>query len=357
MLKKEINEVKKSLSLKNCSINQIWESIYDFEGKKEFSNSFSFNSLDDNKKTAYIDIFKKTLSSNLHKNSYNVKLENSLIDDNVNGLYHLYRTEIDDDVFKFMDDLSKLYYNDMGYSIILCKCAYDIPVEDDEDKILDSDEVYNFLVLSICPFKDNKPNLVEDSSNKTLMLSNNSWVLSNPEVGFLYPSFNSRGTDINEALYYAKNREKINEELVEFLFGFNSFNEKKYSQDFYNEILESNVKDITLNKFSDINESIRSFAEEMEESGSEPVLSNSDVKRYISEDFSSDEDVTINVFGVSSDKYTITLSDSNDIKLNLTKDGLNMVQEKDIDGVSYILIPTTGLKVNGVRLGQGENGD
>lgn len=357
MLKKDINEVKKSLNLKNCSISEVWESFYNVERKKEFSNSFSFESLDDNKKNAYIDIFKKTLSSNLYKNSYNIKIDNSLISEDAGGLYLLYNSSSKEVVFNFLDNITNVYPAQSSYAIILCKGLYNVPIKDDENKVLESDSVYEFYICSICPFKDNKPNLVENSAKKTLELSNNSWVLSNPDLGFLYPSFNDRTSDINESLYYTKKNDIIYDELIEFLYGPKSFNQENYSQDKYNDIIEDNVDDLTIDKFHDINTSIRTYAEEMEEQGLEPILTNSDVSRYISSDFNSNDDVAINAFSVSSDKYTITLDNSNDIKINLTKEGLGMIDEREIDGRSYILIPTTGLRINGVGLKQRNKGD
>lgn len=352
MQRKEISEIRKSFNLKHCSINKIWETFYNSEQEKSFSNSFNFDRLKDEEKLAYIDIFKKVLSSNLYKNTFNAKLKDNFIDSEKTGVYKTYKNLDDSVVFDFIDEVSNIYkgFEDNGFLSLMCEATYEVPIKENTDKVLDVDSTYNFIIFAICPLKTKKPNLIQSFSDKRFILSNNSMSLSIPELGFLYPSFNSRTADINEALLFIKNEKGPYGVFSEVICGENIFENELYSKNKYDSFINNNISDLSFEKYSSINESIRNFGVEMEEDGLEPLLTNSVLERIAPNDFNLNKDVSFNAFSVSSDKYVFSYPESNDLKLSINSDGAKLIEEKKIDGIPYILIPATGLQVNGVNI-------
>ena len=45
------------------------------------------------------------------------------------------------------------------------------------------------------------------------------WVVGKPELGFLFPAFNDRSTDLHGALYYSKNVNDLHDSFMEQLLG------------------------------------------------------------------------------------------------------------------------------------------
>ena len=41
------------------------------------------------------------------------------------------------------------------------------------------------------------------------------WIVEAPDTGFLFPAFNERNSDIHELLYYAKNPEILQVDLID----------------------------------------------------------------------------------------------------------------------------------------------
>lgn len=67
-----------------------------------------------------------------------------------------------------------------------------------------SDEVYEFLLCSICPVKLSKAGLCYNSKTNCIEDRIRDWIVEMPDQGFLFPVFNDRSTDLHSVLYYSK---------------------------------------------------------------------------------------------------------------------------------------------------------
>lgn len=45
------------------------------------------------------------------------------------------------------------------------------------------------------------------------------WIVDMPSLGFLFPAFNDRNTDLHSLLYYSKNAEDLQETLINEILG------------------------------------------------------------------------------------------------------------------------------------------
>ena len=82
-----------------------------------------------------------------------------------------------------------------------------------------SDEVYSYILCSICPVDLSKPGLSYNELENLFQNRVRDWVVGKPELGFLFPAFNDRSTDLHGALYYSKNVNDLHDSFMEQLLG------------------------------------------------------------------------------------------------------------------------------------------
>jgi hypothetical protein len=82
-----------------------------------------------------------------------------------------------------------------------------------------SEEVYRYILCSICPVKLSKPGLCYNTDSNQIEKLIQEWVVGMPENGFLFPAFNDRSTDIHSILYYAKEPEELHGDFVNQFLG------------------------------------------------------------------------------------------------------------------------------------------
>ena len=138
-------------------------------------------------------------------------------------LLKLRASQLTDDALldTFYDRIIESYDYGENYLILVIHAAYDIPGKSsDGSEMFDaSDEVYEYLLCSICPVKLSKPGLSYHAEDNTFGERVRDWIVEMPDVGFLFPAFNDRSTDLHSILYYAKNAEELRASLVENLLG------------------------------------------------------------------------------------------------------------------------------------------
>lgn len=114
------------------------------------------------------------------------------------------------------------YYDHAGnYLILILYSAYDVPGKGSDKLLMEdaSDEVYRFLLCSICPVNLSKPGLSYNEETNQIQNRIQDWVVGAPSNGFLFPAFNDRSTDIHNILYYSKDTEELHSEFVHLMLG------------------------------------------------------------------------------------------------------------------------------------------
>lgn len=225
MNKKEILEIKKQFTPVNCAITRICGCYVDHEKNKKLQTKEAFLSLPEEEAFKYFDIFRKTLSGSIGKNLLNLNYSIDKEDSNhPHGLLmDLRESKLQDDTLLdlFYDSVIENYDYNENYYIVLIHGMYDIPgkASGGEEMFDASDEVYEFILCSICPVKLSKAGLSYDAHDNKIEDRVRDWVVDKPDKGFLFPAFNDRSTDIHSALYYTKKPEDIQPKVVEYVIG------------------------------------------------------------------------------------------------------------------------------------------
>ena len=225
MNKKEVLEIRKQFSPANCAITRICGCYVDHEKNKKFESKEAFLSLPEEEAFKYFDIFKKTLSGTMGRNMLNMEFP---LDAEMPGgaqefLLKLRDSKLEDDMLleEFYDKIIENYIFAENYYIILIHAMYDIPGKSSDGlEMYDaSDNVYEYLLCSICPVALSKAGLYYNAEENRIEDRIRDWLVDVPAKGFLFPAFNDRNMDLHGVLYYTKKSEDLQPELIANVLG------------------------------------------------------------------------------------------------------------------------------------------
>ncbi len=220
MIKSEISEIKKLFTQNNCSITRICGCYVDGEKNKKTELKEAFLALPEEEMFKYFEILRKTLSGTLGKNL--LTLDFPLKTEEEGGtqefLLRLRDSKLKDDALleAFYDKIIEAYEYVGNYLILVIHDVYDVPGKTSDGFEMEdaSDEVYEYIMVSICPVNLSKPGLSYNAVENTFQNRIRDWVVAAPEHGFLFPAFNDRGADLHSTLYYSKNADDLKEDFV-----------------------------------------------------------------------------------------------------------------------------------------------
>jgi hypothetical protein len=225
MINSEILEIRKQMKHENCSITKVSGCYVD--GEKTIKTKFteSFLCLPEEETFKYFEIFKKTLSGTIGKNLINMDfpLETEFNGGTQEFLLKLRDSELKDEALleEFYNKIIQVYDFPGNYLVLVVYAAYDVPGKTNDKIMMEdaSDEVYRYILSSICPVNLSKPGLSYHEDLNQIGKRIQDWVVCAPNNGFLFPAFNDRSTDIHSVLYYSKDSEELHSDFAKELLG------------------------------------------------------------------------------------------------------------------------------------------
>ncbi len=370
MNKKEISEIRRLFTPDRCPFTRICGCYVDGEKNKVMEMKDAFLSLQEEDMFKYFDIFKKTLSGSIGKNL--MDLEFPLEQESEGGaqqfLYRLKSSGLKDDALleAFYDKVIESYREPENYFIILVHGAYDIPrrAKDGLEMFDASEDVYDFILCSICPVKLAKPGLSYKAETNTISERIRDRVVEPPVSGFLFPAFTDRNTDLHSILYYSKNPDELKQEFSQQLFGCNPPLSAASQKETFNTLVADTLLDgCTYETVKSIHESLSQLIEERKDDPEPLTLMKEDVKSLLEstgaddsalEHFDAEFEQTAgdsqsplfvsNV--VNTRKFEIKTPD---INISIKPDRTDLIETRILDGRPYFLIPADdSVEVNGI---------
>lgn len=292
MIKQEIAEIKKLFTPKRCSIDRICGCYVDGEKNKKTLFRQAFLSLPEEEMFKYFEILRKALSGSIGKNL--LSLEFPLSSEEAGGtqefLYRLKNSGLKDDELleQFYDQIINTYEYVGNYLILIIHDNYDVPKKttdniENEDA---SEEVYEYILACVCPVELSKPGLSYNAEENAFQNRIRDWVVSMPQMGFLFPAFNDRSTDLHSVLYYTKDGEDLKDGLVDALFGCPLPLSAGSQKDTFHAIIEETLEDTCdLEMVKNIHEKLTEMVEEHKEKEiAEPlILDKNEVKTILAD--------------------------------------------------------------------------
>lgn len=299
MNKKEIAEIRRHFTPNNCTATKIWGCYVDHEKNKKFETKEAFLSLPEEEEFKYFDIFKRTLGGTLGKNLLN--LEFPLAQEMEGGtqefLYRLRNTGLDNEdlVHEFFDKIIENFDYAENYYITLTHSVYDVPGKTSDSLDLDdaSEEVYTYLLCSICPVKMSKACLSYNAETNCMEDHIRDWLVEMPITGFLFPAFNDRSTDLHAMLYFKKKPEDIQDALVENVFGATEPMTPKTQQETFMAVLETSLgEEADYETVKSVYENISLLVADTRESPDPLTFTKPEVQRILEDSGMTDDQLT-----------------------------------------------------------------
>lgn len=227
MKKKDILELKRRLKKDDCTFTRMCGCYVDGQKNIVLNLKETFLNLKDEEFFKYLEIAKKTLSGTVGNNllELNFPLEEEGIGSRQLSLMELKKSRLKNDAL--LDSLYKLIIDSYDYTgnflILIFHDAYDVMTRtSDNAKLDESEEVYEYLLCAICPVSLSKAGLgyIEDENRIGARIRD--WVVGPPDLGFVFPAFIDRSTDIHSIIYYTKDAKDPHPEFMEEVLGCSS---------------------------------------------------------------------------------------------------------------------------------------
>ncbi len=370
---KEIGEIRRHIRRDRSNMTAIYGCYVN--DNKEIISEFrqSTGMMSENEGDKYFALLKRTLSGTIGKNLIDITFKTSQVAGSPEHklLMDLRSTGLNDEELRmtFYKKVMESVNLEESYLILLGCDSYDVPFKskDGLDAADKSEETYKFILCAICPVKQTQPKLHYVPEEKQFRDGGITNVVSAPELGFLFPAFDDRATNIYNALYYTRSTKESQEGFVSNIFNTpvpkpaqeqkRSFEailgnslEEECSLDLVQTVHDEIFQRIALHKESKVPDTLLVSKEDVKQ-----VLTTCGVSEEHLAKFSMDYD---EAFGFEADLYPKNIIDEKrfeiktpDVSIKVAPDRSDLIETRIIGGIKYILINADeNVEVNGVNI-------
>ena len=327
----------------------------------------------ENEAEKYFGILKRTLSGTMGKNLIDICFRTAQVADSPEHrfLMDLRKCALQDDALRmelFQKIIDAVTFEESFLILVGCD-SYDVPFKskDDETQADASSEVYTYLLCAVCPVKQAKANLRYIAEEKEFHDGGLAQVACAPEIGFLFPAFDNRTTNIYNALFYTHSTKVSNETLISALFNVEAPKPAEQQKKSFEALLTTSLdKECSYEVVQTVHDELRQCIELHKQSKSleAPLVSKEQVKTALKSCGVSD--VSVSKFSVSYDEafgmdaqlHPKNVIDNRrleittpDVSIKVNPERSDLIETRVIGGVKYILIcADENVEVNGVSI-------
>ena len=373
MNEKEIGEIRRHLKRERSNITAIYGCYVNTNGEIIAQFRQSTGLMPENESDKYYGVLRKVLSGSIGRNLIDITFKTSQVAGSPEHqlLMDLRKTQLKDEEKReeFCRKVMESVHLDMNYLILMACDSYDVPFKSKDDAFQSDagDETYTYLVCAVCPVKETKANLHYVAEEKLFHDGAMNQMVAAPAIGFLFPAFDNRSTNIYNALYYTRDVKQSQEDFVETIFNAPipqpAAEQKKTFEALLSTSLEEDCNlDLIQNVYDQVCQRIEMHKEAKVP---EPLLINKeDVKEVLTSCGVSQEHLakfSVNydeAFGFEADLHPRNIIDNkhfeietNDALIKVNPTSADLIETRIIDGVKYLLIPADeNVMVNGVTI-------
>ena len=367
---KEVAEIRRHIRRDRSNMTAIYGCYVN--DNKEIVSEFrsSTGMMSENEGDKYFGLLRKTLSGTIGKHLIDIHFQTAQVVDSAEHklLMGLRQSSLEDEQLrtafykKVMDSVSL----NQAYLILLGCDTYDVPFKKDSTGG-EGNESYKFLLCAICPVKLTKATLHYVPEEKIFHDGGITNVVGSPELGFLFPAFDNRATNIYNALYYTRSVKENHEAFADSIFhtpipkpadaqkkSFEAILSNALSEECSMEVVQSVheqlAQRIELHKESKVADPLLISKEDVKD-----VLAGCGISEAHMAKFSVDYD---DVFGFEADLHPKNIINEKkfeiktpDVSIKVAPDRTDLIETRVIGGVKYILINAEeDVEVNGVSI-------
>ncbi|MDO4615756.1 MAG: DUF4317 family protein [Lachnospiraceae bacterium] len=345
MQNSDLKEIRKQLKSKEPPVDWVYGLYVSSENEPVWENIQPFNTMEEAEMFRHINLFSRILSGKIGKNIFPVPLKSQ------QGSLMTLRAVPGKEVSEFEGFRNFLIENHVHtdpYYAMAAHIVYDVPKKASDGRTLeDGDVVYESILFAICPASLSKPSLgFEDERVKEL---ERRWNIGNPTCGFLYPSFDDRGEERNEALECALS--PVSENLLNSLFEAQKAPiGQKDQKELFSDLMSR--MEIGVEDAAAIGETISEKAsdgeQEFDMNSLRRVAEECGVNTETFPDIYEETvgaDTTLAAAAIAESFVTVKTESAT---IRVPSDKATLIKTRNIDGIDYLLVPADGvIMVNG----------
>lgn len=373
MNEKEVAEIRRRFRPEKSNINFI-RGCYVNDKREivsEFRQSLALTPQEESEKI--LAVLKRTLSGALGKNLIDIEFATQqVVDSEEHGLLMELRNSSlnnEEAIQAIFQRVVQSLSLEGHYVILLAHDTYDVPYrsKDGDEQGEASSEVFSYFLCSVCPVKMTKPALSYYVNENMFHNRKEDWIVSAPELGFLFPAFEDRSANIYSALYYTRDTAENHPEFVDAVFKTEIPMPAAEQKETFQAVLgDTLAEDCSYDVVQTVHEQLCGMIEEHKANKeAEPlVVSKNTVKRVLESCGVSEDRVAAfdekydTAFGENVGISPRNIVDSKqfevctpDVTIRVNPERGDLVETRVIDGVKYILIRADeGVEVNGVPI-------
>ena len=373
MNRKEIAEIRRRLNpdknaiscVRGCYVNEKREVVATFNR--------SLMAFPQEEQEKYLSIFKRTLAGIPGRNLIDIEFRpDQVMEDEAHGLLMGLRNTaltVDAGVEQLCAKIIDSLELEGNYLILMMHDAYDVPFRHTDENKADvvSEEVFNYMLVSVCPVKLTKPALSYFSEDNAFHSRDLEWVVAAPELGFMFPTFDDRATNIYSALYFTRDAANVHDEFIDAIFHCDAPMPAAEQREVFQAVLEDALDDdLSFEVAQTVHEQLREMIEtHNQDKAAEPlVVSRKEVSGMLEscgvpeEKLAAFEEKYDAEFGQGISLSAVNIAEPKkfevrtpDVVVQVNPERSDLIETRIIDGFKYILIRAEeGVEVNGVSI-------
>ena len=373
MNRKEIAEIRRRFNpdknaiscIRGCYVNERRQIVSTF--------NYSLMSLPQEEQEKYLALFKRTLAGVPGRNLIDIEFRpDQVMDDEAHQLLMGLRNTaltVDAGAEKLCRRIIDSLDIEDNYLILMLHDAYDVPFRHTDEHKVDviSEEVFNYILVSVCPVKLTKPALSYFSEDNAFHSRDLDWVVAGPELGFMFPTFDDRATNIYSALYFTRDAADAHDEFIDAVFHADAPMPAAEQREVFQAVLEDALdEDLSFEVAQTVHEQFREMIEaHNQDKAAEPlVVSKREVTGMLEacgvpdEKLAAFEEKYDAEFGQGMELRAVNIAEPKkfvvrtpDVVVQVNPERSDLIETRVIDGFRYILIRADeGVEVNGVNI-------
>ena len=365
MNKKEISELSRRFKPEKANIGRVY-GCYVNSSKEVISYiDESVALMPQEEAQQYLAILKKTLSGSLGRNLTDIvfSTEQVAVSEEHKLLMELRDDRADARQSFFQKVIDSLDMGDNNYLILCANDVYDVPYRGhgDVDKSAqeyasgESDQVYRYFVCAVCPVKDGKLELGYFVGENEFHNCLAKQIVGAPELGFLFPAFDNRTTNIYNALFYSRKPDEMHYEFIEGIFHTDLAMTPAEQREAFESILSDSV-DCSMDTIRSVHEQLSAkVAEHAESKDEEPLtVSCGDISSILADCGVNEEQLSAFQKSFTERFGKVLLNPENivdtrhfevkagDVTITVSPEQSFLIETREVNGRKYIMIPADG---------------
>ena len=277
MTNKEIGELRRHFKPDRVAVRMVYGCYVNTNREIVSTIDASLGLLSQTERETYLGLLKKCLSGAQGRNLVDIVFSTRQVQDSPE---HSLLMRLRREKCQNPDTRAELYAKiiaavpaEENYVILLAYDAYDVPHKGRDDAALDSEEVFDYILCAVCPTKEIKPEMLFYPGENEFHATAPGQVIAPTELGFVFPAFDDRRTNIYNALFYTRDAADAHGEFISAVFNTERMLSAKEQREVFERALREELgEECSFGVLRSVNERLSTMVREhREEKDPEPL--------------------------------------------------------------------------------------